>query len=72
MGKTYIGAEILRRLNTDERDAGDPLIICPAGLQRMWERTCSQFGLHDADVLSQGRLTESNTASDRSLQKTLR
>ena len=30
MGKTYIGAEILRRLNTAERDAGDPLIICPA------------------------------------------
>ena len=72
MGKTYIGAEILRRLYTTERDAGDPLIICPASLRRMWERTCNRSGLQDADVLSRGRLTEANVTGDRSLQKMLR
>ena len=72
MGKTYIGAEILRRLQVLERGAGDPLIICPASLKEMWERACARFGLDDADVLSRGRLTESNVAKDRSLQKMLR
>ena len=72
MGKTYVGAEILRRLNASDRDAGDPLIICPASLRDMWERTCNLFGLHDADVLSRGRLTEATVANDRSLQKMLR
>ena len=36
LGKTYIGAEILRRLYVAERDAGDPLVICPASLRPMW------------------------------------
>ena len=72
MGKTFIGAEILRRLRAVDQAAGDPLIICPASLRQMWERTCTQFGLHDADVLSRGQLTEANIASDRSLQKMLR
>ena len=72
MGKTYVGAEILRRLNASDRDAGDPLIVCPASLRDMWERTCTLFGLHDADVLSRGRLTEATVANDRSLQKMLR
>ena len=72
MGKTYVGAEILRRLSISERDAGDPLIICPASLREMWERACGRFGLHDADVLSRGRLTEANVDGDRSLQKMLR
>ena len=72
MGKTYVGAELLRRLSIAERDAGDPLVICPASLREMWERACGQFGLHDADVLSRGRLTEAAVAGDRSLQKMLR
>ena len=72
MGKTYIGAEILRRLHITERDAGDPLVICPASLRQMWERACVRFGIHDADVLSRGRLTEASVAGDRSLQKMLR
>lgn len=72
MGKTFIGAEILRRLAIKEKDAGDPLIICPASLRQMWERTCDQFGLGDAEVLSRGRLTEANLNSDRSLRKLLR
>ena len=72
MGKTYIGAEILRRLYIAERESGDPLVICPASLRRMWEGTCNRFGLNDADVLSRGRLTEANVEGDRSLQKMLR
>ena len=72
MGKTYVGSEILRRLNTSDRDAGDPLIVCPASLRDMWERTCTLFGLHDTDVLSRGRLTAATVANDRSLQKMLR
>lgn len=72
MGKTYVGAEILRRLGISDRGAGDPLIICPASLRDMWERTCTTFGLNEADVLSRGRLTEAALANDRSLQKMLR
>ena len=72
MGKTFIGAEILRRLAIKEREAGDPLIICPASLRQMWERTCDQFGLTDAEVLSRGKLTEANLSNDRTLGKLLR
>ena len=72
MGKTFIGAEIVRRLTIRERESGDPLIICPASLRRMWERTCDQFGLTEAEVLSRGRLTEANLSNDRSLRKLLR
>ena len=73
LGKTYIGAEILRRLTLREPQAGDPLVICPAPLTAMWERVCDQqFGIINADVISIGRLTEANYRSDRSLRKTLR
>ena len=72
MGKTFIGAEILRQLRSRERESGDPLVICPASLQRMWERTCDRFGLADAEVISRGRLTDANLRNDRSLRKTLR
>ena len=72
LGKTYIGAEILRRLTRQEPAAGDPLVICPAPLTAMWERVCDQFGIIDADVVSMGRLTAANYESDRDLKKTLR
>ena len=73
LGKTYIGAEILRRLTLLEPQAGDPLVICPAPLTAMWERVCDQqFGIINADVISIGRLTAANYQSDRSLRKTLR
>ena len=72
MGKTFIGAEILRRLRQREGADGDPLVICPASLQGMWERTCDRFGLADAEVISRGRLTDANLRNDRSLRKTLR
>ena len=72
MGKTFIGAEILRQLRSRERESGDPLVICPASLQGMWERTCDRFELADAEVISRGRLTDANLRNDRSLRKTLR
>ena len=72
LGKTYIGAEILRRLVISEPGAGDPLVICPPRLTAMWERICDQFGIVDADVISMGRLTDANYAHDRALNKTLR
>ena len=72
MGKTFIGAEIIRRLTIRERESGDPLIISPASLRQMWERTCDQFGLADAEVISRGKLTEANLSNDRSLRKLLR
>jgi hypothetical protein len=43
LGKSYIGAEILRQLRYTEK--GDPLIICPAGLVPMWERMNELFQL---------------------------
>ncbi|TEU09784.1 MAG: hypothetical protein E3J25_09850, partial [Anaerolineales bacterium] len=42
LGKTYIGAELLRQLRFTD---GDPLIICPAGLRSMWEKMSEQFGI---------------------------
>lgn len=49
LGKTYIGAELLRQLAYTEK--GKPLIICPAGLIPMWERINELFNL-GADVVS--------------------
>lgn len=72
LGKTYIGAEILRRLTLQEPAAGDPLVICPAPLTAMWERVCDQFGIIDADVLSMGLLTEASYKSNRDRKKILR
>ena len=51
-GKTYIGAEILRRLALkDSQAGGDPLVICPPRLAAMWERVCDRFGPDNADVV---------------------
>ena len=72
LGKTYIGAEILRRLALKSPQAGDPLVICPPRLAAMWARVCDQFGLDNSDVVSMSRLTEANYAADRALRKTLR
>jgi len=49
LGKTYIGAELLRQLAYTEK--GKPLIICPAGLIPMWERINELFNL-GAEVAS--------------------
>ena len=71
LGKTYIGAEILRRLDLNHPETGDPLIICPAGLRPMWERIADQFGI-EADVISRDQLRENAVNTDRNFRKILR
>jgi superfamily II DNA or RNA helicase len=51
LGKTFIGAEILRQLRFQYPEDGEPLIICPAGLIPMWAREVERFGI-GADVVS--------------------
>ena len=51
LGKTYIGAELLRQLRQTYRSDGLPLILCPAGLRPMWSRVNEEFGL-GAEVVS--------------------
>ena len=55
LGKSYIGAELLRQLRQSYPHEGQPLIICPAGLVPMWRRFNERFQL-GADVLSQSRI----------------
>lgn len=51
LGKSYIGAEIVRQLQYAEPAGSHPLIICPAGLIPLWERMSEMFGL-GAKVIS--------------------
>ena len=55
LGKSYIGAELLRQVRQSYPNEGQPLIICPAGLVPMWRRFNERFQL-GADVLSQSRI----------------
>ena len=55
LGKTYIGAELLRQLRQSYPNDGPPLIICPAGLVDAWRRVNEPYGL-GAEVLSQSRI----------------
>lgn len=55
-GKTFIGAEILRQMRLMYPLDGPPLIICPAGLKPMWERTIEEFAI-GATVLSMSVVT---------------
>ena len=45
LGKTYIGAEIVRQLQFEQPPGSHPLIICPAGLVPMWQTVSERFGL---------------------------
>ena len=51
LGKTFIGAELLRQLRVSYPQDGPPLILCPAGLRPMWQQFNEQFGL-GAEVVS--------------------
>ena len=51
LGKTFIGAELLRQLRVSYPNEGPPLILCPAGLKPMWEAFNERFGL-GAEVVS--------------------
>jgi superfamily II DNA/RNA helicase len=50
LGKTYVGAEIVRQLQFTEPRGSNPLIVCPAGLKPMWELVNERFGLGAAVV----------------------
>ena len=61
LGKTFIGAEILRQLRVSYPNEGMPLIIAPAGLRPMWQRVNETFGL-GAEVISHSIITSAPDA----------
>ncbi len=56
LGKTFVGAELLRQLRVSYPNAGPPLILSPAGLVPMWQRFNERFGL-GAEVVSHSIIT---------------
>ena len=50
LGKTFIGAELLRQLRFSYPHDGPPLILCPAGLIPMWQSFNERFELGAAIV----------------------
>ena len=56
LGKTFIGAELLRQLVQIYPNEGYPLILCPAGLIPMWQRVNQEFQL-GAQVISHSMIT---------------
>ena len=59
LGKTYVGAGLLRELKFRYPNDDPPLIICPAGLKPMWERFNELFAL-GAEVVSQSVITSTS------------
>ncbi len=51
LGKTFVGAELLRQLRVSYPNDGPPLILCPARLKPMWQLFNERFGL-GAEVVS--------------------
>ena len=51
LGKTFVGAELLRQLQFSYPNDGPPLILCPAGLKPMWQAFNERFAL-GAEVIS--------------------
>ncbi len=56
LGKTFVGAELLRQLRVSYPDDGLPLILCPAGLKPMWQHFNERFRL-GAEVVSHSLIT---------------
>ena len=61
LGKTFIGAELLRQLRVSYPNDGPPLILCPAGLKAMWQVFNERFGL-GAEVVSHSMIAASPEA----------
>ena len=61
LGKTFIGAELLRQLRVSYPNDGPPLILCPAGLKPMWQVFNERFGL-GAEVVSHSMIAASPEA----------
>ncbi len=51
LGKTFVGAELLRQLRVSHPSDGPPLILCPARLRPMWQVFNERFAL-GAEVVS--------------------
>jgi superfamily II DNA or RNA helicase len=64
LGKSFIGAAIVKRFEQTER--ARPLIICPAPLIEMWERYNEVYQLN-ARVLSMGMLKEDDDGDVKTL-----
>lgn len=64
LGKSFIGAAIVKRFEQTER--ARPLIICPAPLIEMWERYNEVYQLN-ARVLSMGMLREDDESKGKVL-----
>jgi superfamily II DNA/RNA helicase len=64
LGKSFIGAAIVKRFEQTER--ARPLIICPAPLIEMWERYNEVYQLN-ARVLSMGMLKEDDEGEVKTL-----
>ena len=64
LGKSFIGAAIVKRFEQTER--ARPLIICPPPLLDMWERYNEVYQLN-ARVLSMGLLKEDDESGDKVL-----
>ena len=60
LGKTFVGAELLRQLSFTYPHDGPPLILCPAGLKPMWELFNERFGL-GAAVVSHSMIAPAGT-----------
>lgn len=60
LGKTFIGAELLRQMRQVYPEDGPPLIICPAGLVDMWEQVNEEFRL-GAQVVSHSMIAPPST-----------
>ncbi len=69
LGKSYIGAAIVKHFERTEH--ARPLIICPAPLIEMWERTNEVYQLN-ARVLSMGYLREDEEGAVNMLLKDAR
>ncbi len=61
LGKSFIGAAILKQFERNERGRG--LIVCPANLVPMWERYNEHYQLN-ARVVSMGLLRDGNSSSN--------
>ncbi|MCD4734250.1 NgoFVII family restriction endonuclease, partial [bacterium] len=55
LGKTYIGLGLLRFFQEFEDKI--PLVICPAGLKKMWEEKFAEYGIRGS-VVSMGMLSK--------------
>jgi SNF2 family DNA or RNA helicase len=69
LGKSFIGAAIVKRFEQTER--ARPLIICPAPLMEMWERYNEVYQLN-ARVLSMGMLKEDDESGVKILLEDFR